>query len=1223
MALAIIITAFTVIKKTILPIARLNRIPNDALIFLIEKQFPALKERLINLWQLPASTASSELVREIIPVSQSYDFNKILFPSLSRKLLLSALALLLLSIISITLYPSELGIWGKRLMGLDLNWPKRTLLAVQVAPDYTIAKGQNLSIIAWPKKGPRLSAIYIRTQTDRQTPGSWERMLMTQAKDRAPQGNASLPAGKTEFRYDFPKVRYPFSFMLKGGDDQTSWIEIKVLDSPSLERIFVSYDYPPYTDMENKTETGGNIKAPVGTKVTINAVSSINLQSAALLLNTNPLTMTIENNSNISATLIVDKDAKYSLNLIGTNGLKNLEPIEYSIKAIPDTHPTIKIIEPSNEIQYVTPEATVPLKAIVSDDYGISDSRIVFSGANEAAAESRLLRDNITDTYQTFYRWNGPTSDKIELSTTLDLTPLNLPDGSYLTLNFIAADNCETRSDHNEPIHSPQTTTSPDYSLIIISKPQMTKRIEESIIQLKDDLKKTLQIQEAARQTLEIQQSLANQRRVTQNLNNESSTLSNILKDIKINKLFSPDTTDKLASVQDALNELASDKSPTAQQSLEKIAAAKGGPNQDQAKTQQQEISDDLKGILNTLEEWEDYQEVVNTVRDLLAETQNLSERIKKPSSDEPSSREMEKDRLNEQARNLQKESDNLQTKMARVSDKLKESHPYYSDKLTQGLAKLASDNSMKPNILSLLSNLASALTGQAIKDTENIQNTLSGLLNFLEDRVNPEEVQKKLAELKKMMEQVSQLKDQEAKLADDTAKILDPTGQVSAVAQELDSLLLDQKALNEVTEKALAETDKEKLSDILKKLAEEQQSLKEQAKDMADRLAQADSQLKPTNPDVQSASKSLQASSDKMSQANQNMEKSVQQQQPPPNDQAKQQTTADQKDALQNLRQARESLKRVLNRQLTEEEKRKLERLAQRQKEIKEEAEKAAKESDKNTQESLQSAVQKMSQAQKNLSDSKPQDAEEEEQAAMEELERLYEMLDKQIDELDQRKKQDQLEKLHAMLKRILETQTDINVRTSEVLDQSGIKREDALTLRKLAGEQLQLADNSLEIKKKLDEEKSQTFSWMLGAIRDEMQTVAKLLTGPTPKDDSDYIQEIQANLNREIKDLLDAFKSELNKRKPLQAEGEGMEMDDDKLMSTYAELNMAKTIQEYLTSRTESIKKELLKDPKNPDPAMNALLQRLASEQGNLAKMIKELTKLIKEREAKKQKP
>ena len=67
---------------------------------------------------------------------------------------------------------------------------------------------------------------------------------------------------------------------------------------------------------------------------------------------------------------------------------------------------------------------------------------------------------------------------------------------------------------------------------------------------------------------------------------------------------------------------------------------------------------------------------------------------------------------------------------------------------------------------------------------------------------------------------------------------------------------------------------------------------------------------------------------------------------------------------------------------------------------------------------------------------------------------------------------------------------------------------------------------------------------------------------------------------------------------------------------LAELAELKMAKTIQEEIIYRTEALKKELLKNQDNPDPALNALLQRLASEQGHLAEMIKELTKLIKER-------
>ncbi|MEW6026856.1 MAG: DUF4175 family protein [Planctomycetota bacterium] len=964
LAAAVIITILLLIKKTIIPVLRLNKIPNDALVLLIEKQFPSLKERLINLWQLPNNVLTQQLTGEITPLSQSFDFSEILFPHRSRKLLLGALALLFLSIISVTFYPSELGIWSKRLMGGNISWPKRTLLAVKVSPDYTIAKGQNLSVIAWPEKGPRLSAVYIKTASPQEAPGNWERMIMTQAKGQ-----------KTEFRYDFPKVRSSFRFMLKGGDDQTEWTEIKVLDAPSLEKISVSYAYPPYTGLENKAEPGGNIKAPAGTIATINASANSQLQSASIMLDSTPLPLTLANNVSISATLTVDKDAKYSLNLVSTNGLKNLEPFEYTVKSIPDSHPTIKVIDPTGEIQYVTADATVPLKAIASDDYGLTDARIVYVAT---LPESESI---ITTAYQTFYRYDGPLSNKIELAAALDLAPLNLKENSYLILNFTATDNCGVNqypssaapSPLGVGIHSLQTTTSSDYSLVIISKPQMAKRVEESIMQLKDDLKKTAQIQEAAREAREIQPSLSNQRRVTQNLNNASSMLSSILKDIDINKLFSSDTGDKLSSVQDAINKLASDKSPAVQQSLEKTAATKDAKDDETARAEaqpkQKEIADDLKSALNTLEEWEDYQEVVNNVRDLLSETNNLSERIKKPLSDEPSSREMEKDRLNEQARNLKKESDNLTKKMARVADKLKDSHPYYSDKLKTGLEKLQAGDNLNNNLLSLLSNLSSSLSGQVLKDTENIQKTLAALLDFLEDRVSPEELQKKLAELKKMLEKVNELRNAEEKIKDATAGVLDPTGQISAAAQELDSLLLDQKALNEVTEKALAEVPAEKLSDIMMKLAEEQQALQDQAKELADRLAQANSQLKPSNPDVQETNKSLQSSADKMSQANRKM---AQPQQGQKSDIQNQQSAS-----LQDLRQARESLKKFLNRQLTEEEKRKLERLAQRQKELKEETEKAAKESDKDSQETLQSAAQKMSQAQNNLSNSKPQDAE------------------------------------------------------------------------------------------------------------------------------------------------------------------------------------------------------------------------------------------------------
>lgn len=1258
---SVIILFLTLFRKIIIPLILLNKVSDDSFIFLIEKKFPILGERLINLWQLLpillqkngkySETASvvSELKKEVISTSQSCDFSNIFSLATSKKILFIALILLFISFLTYAIYPVELNIWGKRLLGSDVKWPKRTALLVNVIPNYTIAKGQTASVIVWTDKGPSLSTVYIRTNM-LQFETSWQRMILTEKND------ARTNKRTREFRYDFVKVQSSFRFMVRGGDDQTDWLGINVLDSPTLDKITVLYDYPSYTGLPSKIEIGGNIKAPRGTKVTINGFSNDKLQDAYLMLDSFPQSLTIETenvitlSSVITGSFIVDKDAKYSIHLLGTNGLKNIEPIEYYIKSIPDSHPVIKVLEPAGEIEYVTPEVTLPLKAIITDDYGISNAQIKLLVNHQEEMPVLSEGDNKKEFWINPLFISPPLKTNIELTYNLDLILFNLKEGDSVILNFVAADNCA--------IPTPQTTTSPNYSLIVISKSQMEKRIEENLIRLKDDIKKTLQIQESAIQTDEIHLALSNQHRVTQNLNNVSPTLSKLINDINNNKLFSKDISDKLEAINKTMNDIHTDKSPQVSQLLEKISSAKQNKEQESeneiarnlASTKQQEIMDDLARVLNSLEEWEDYQDVVSSTRELLGETQKISEKMKKVDNNSPvpasNSTELEKDRNMNQAKNIQKESENLEKKMSRVSEKLKNVHPYYSDKLNQGIQRLKQD-SFDDNVYSFVSFLSSSLMGQAIKSSEKIQNILSSLLDFLEDRVNPEQLKQKLSDLTKMIDKVKELINEEQKIQNETVKTLDPTGEISALAQELDSLLLDQKALGEVTEQVMKQDDAKKLADALKKLSEAQKGLKDQANNVGTRLQNANSKLPNPDSKVGQAGNLTQQAADKMAESAKNMQESSakaqqsassnseQNTQPAAqkeNNQSKTQTVQNQKDALQKLRQARESLQQFLNRKLTEEEKRQLERLGRRQKELKDKTTEASKQN-KDAEDSLQNAAQKMAQAQNSLSQSQPQNAQQDEQEALDELERLYEFLAQQRDNLDQQQKEKTIEELYKMLTNILDTQININNRTAEIVNTS-VKmknRENIIIIKKLSAEQSRLSEECDTVKTKLDQEESIVFSWTLNSIKDDMRLSSRLLSNigedlPAVEQgavtDSNYIRGIQNDIVRKLKELIDALRNEKNRRKPLQMNAEQMEQMKmrmkNKLLPLLAELKMLKTMQNNLLSRTEAIRQELIDNKpgdKESTSVKQMILQRLADEQGHLAEMTKELTKRIEE--------
>jgi hypothetical protein len=1193
---AITIFFFTFLHRVVIPFIKLNKIPDDSLILLIERQFPDLKERLINLYQLSelGNTLKSHLINEVASISKDYKFSKVISPFAVKRLALIALSLVLISLLAITNYPADFSIWGKRLFGANIKWPKRTHLLVKVIPDYVVAKGQTLSVLAYPIKGPRLNSVYIKTDLL-----TWQKMTLSQ------KINPETKNPTREFRYDFPKVQSSFRLIVKGGDDQTDWINIKVLIAPFLECLTTFYEYPSYTGLPNKTEISGNIKATRGTKVTLIGHSNIKLLSATLKATTDENKEPIEEKLIISDTetaslitsqLLVDNDKKYSIHLLATNHIKNYDPIEYSIKVITDNHPTIQVIEPQNTIEYITPDGSILLSAKISDDYGISDCGIKLSVIDSTIDEAKKKEMFISPLQIT-----APYRKDVYLSHQLSITDYNLKEGNYLILNFTAGDNCE--------IPASQTSTSPDYTLMVIPKSQMERKIEETLLQIKDDIKKTLQFQESAlnTRTTNPHQSLSSQRRVTQNSQNTHSSLSRIIKDIKQNKLFSGSTLDKLEFINQLLSDIYTTKSPNTSQLLEKLTTQENKTLSDFTHQKQTEIKDDLSKILSALEEWEDYQEVINLAKELLSSAKKTSNRIKEGVDKEPPCTERSEPVI-EQSQNLLKESTTLENKMQRVSEKLKQEHPYYSEKLQEGLEKLK-ENALKENIVALISHLQAGLSGQALKSLDNIQTTLTSLINLLEERITPEELYQKLQELITLLNKVGTLKEEEEKVLKETLKILDPSGDIFAVAEELDSLILDQKALNEATNRVLRDE-----SFNVQGLKDAQKELQMSAEDLAERLKSRFSGTDDQNrPAIEKASQSLSDSASQMAESIKNLSS---EKEPQP------QVSENQKSALDKLRQARASLKEFLDRQLTQEEKRKLERLTRRQKEIEQDTQKTAQETkDKQHQNSLKKAKNSMAQAQNALSQFKPKDAVKDEQDAIEELERLYETIAQKIDKLNQDKQQKTLEELHTTLKNITKQQSNINNRTEEILsDKTCLKsRECLIALKKLSVEQLQLADETKELKTRLDKEDSVVYSPVLNYTIEDMKTSSRLLAGDSSNEtesiftNPDYLLEIQTDISTKLKELLKALEFEKNRRKPLQMTEAQNQKEQDKLLPLLSELKMIRTIQENIITRTRDIQKELLNNPDNP--VLSSILQRLSAQQAHLTELTKAMLEKIKQ--------
>jgi len=88
----------------------------------------------------------------------------------------------------------------------------------------------------------------------------------------------------------------------------------------------------------------------------------------------------------------------YTIHLEGKNGFRNLEPVTHAVIAVKDRAPTARIFEPARAHVEVTPEGLVPIRLAADDDYGIARLSLTMNSFGiEASREFDLLESDGPD----------------------------------------------------------------------------------------------------------------------------------------------------------------------------------------------------------------------------------------------------------------------------------------------------------------------------------------------------------------------------------------------------------------------------------------------------------------------------------------------------------------------------------------------------------------------------------------------------------------------------------------------------------------------------------------------------------------------------------------------------------------------------------------------------------------------------------------------------------
>lgn len=667
---------YTMWRHLLYPMGK--RIGDDDIALCVEKMNPQLKDRLISALQLSrnlgrpgeANFNSPELVKVIVEdareAAKEVRFLDILTARVPRAAMFKgSAAVLCVAAYFLLLQPDHAGVWARRLLLLqNVDYGEGTKIRFVLGPPnsdgtYMVPKGEKFTATVEaigpapiePDAGANEMVRFVCSAFNFVT-GRGKRpqvhLSIRWASGEEDRERMVADAGAS-YRYDILHVTDDFRIKADTVDSETEWISVHAAPSPRVDRIAARYDYPDYTGLKDtpadKPEEGGNLKAPAGTVVRIEADVNVPLKEAQLRLTIGrepefPVAMAIGPRANGPGSTVrgefrIEADGEYTVFLLSQEGLKS-RVNRYSIRAIQDNHPVVRVMEPAMD-KSVTPIAVVPLVVTTTDDYGVTEVAFYWIKVGTEGVPNKVVFDHE-------HNKGDYGTAKVESTYMMELAGFGAKEGDVIRYWI------ESKDNHAPEPHPP--TKSKEYNLSVVSKETKETQIEEAITQLKGELEKAKDAQEAEQKRVrdivqpfsqkdalsqaekrQVSQLTTAQRQIGQRLERLGKEFAEVMKDVEVNRLMEPSSKERLEKVKETVNDVARQTSPQAAEELSRAETTPKGAERGERLTaaaeRQQEAIDALKKALEELGKWEDYQEVVKAWREVLRIHRELKGQIR------------------------------------------------------------------------------------------------------------------------------------------------------------------------------------------------------------------------------------------------------------------------------------------------------------------------------------------------------------------------------------------------------------------------------------------------------------------------------------------------------------------------------------------------------------------------------------------------------------------
>jgi hypothetical protein len=243
-----------------------------------------------------------------------------------------------------------------------LQAKEAALIEIKVTPgDTDVLRGESLVVRAAPTRVAGPLALRFRTSD-----GEWRSLAMPED-----------PTQPEKFAQVLRDITEDLAYQVVMGRTESPVFKIRAFDPATLKSFLLTYRFPKYTLLPDKTVTGmdANIEAIEGTLVDVALEVTSPLREGAIHLDTGRvIAMTVKGNK-ATGTIPVEKNGDYAIRAADAKGLPVNLPMRYSIKAIKDEPPQIEVVYPGiDSLAHPMEEAVFAARA--EDAIGLKEVRL-------------------------------------------------------------------------------------------------------------------------------------------------------------------------------------------------------------------------------------------------------------------------------------------------------------------------------------------------------------------------------------------------------------------------------------------------------------------------------------------------------------------------------------------------------------------------------------------------------------------------------------------------------------------------------------------------------------------------------------------------------------------------------------------------------------------------------------------------------------------------------